>query len=157
MNVICFFGGLFVGSIIGIVFISKFFLKQLDKIKKVSDKNVMLYHMANEWLMKKQEGKNLTHFFLQSGYKRIAVYGMAYMGERFLDELKDSDIEIVYAIDKNATNIYSYIEVIQPDADLKEVDIVVVTSIAFFDEVKDQLAQKLHCPIVALDDIIYNL
>ena len=149
--------GILLGCVVGAIYTGKFFLNQINKIKNKSDKNMMLYHLANEWLIKKQEGKNLAEYLSRQGYRKIAVYGMAYMGERFLDELKDSDVEVIYAIDQNASNIYAYIDVVTPDAKLSDVDAVIVTSIAYFDEVKEKLSNKLHCPIVALDDIIYAL
>lgn len=149
--------GLVVGAFFGVVGIGRVFLKQIEKIKKNSDKNLMLYHMANEWLMKKQNDKNCAQYITRLGYRKIAIYGMAIMGERLLDELRDTDVEVVYAIDRNVNNIYSYLDVVSPDDELKEVDAIIVTSIAFFDEIKKDLSSKINCPIIALDDIIYSL
>ena len=149
--------GIVLGGIIGSVLTARLFFKRIHQAESISSKNEMLYHMTNEWLRKKQEGKFLSSLLLKYGYKKIAIYGMAYMGERLVDELRDSEIEVEYAIDRNAVDIYSTIDVLKPSDDLSEVDVVIVTSIAFFDEVKEQLSKKLHCPIVALDDVIYAL
>lgn len=54
----------------------------------------------NQWVKIKQEGKNLSEYFEESWYKRIAIYGMNYAGETLVDELKDIGITIAYGIDK---------------------------------------------------------
>lgn len=93
-------------------------------------------------------------FFEDNGYKSIAIYGMSYLGERLMDELKDSGIEVRYAIDRNAENIYAGVEVKKPEDDLEEVDAVIVTAVFFFDEIEEQLEKILDCPIISLEDIV---
>ena len=110
--------------------------------------------VMNQWLIDKQEGKSLVDFFEDNGYKSIAIYGMSYLGERLMDELKDSSIEVRYAIDRNAENIYAGVEVKKPEDDLEEVDAVIVTAVFFFDEIEEQLEKILDCPIISLEDIV---
>ena len=43
------------------------------------------------------------------------------------------------------------------DDDLEEVDAVVVTAITFFDEIEEKLSQKIDCPIISLEDILYEI
>ena len=42
-----------------------------------------------------------------------------------------------YAIDKNADGIYSDVEIVTPQEELKEVDAIVVTPVFYFDEIVD--------------------
>lgn len=148
---------LFVGLIIGIVITSKYFLKRLDKVQAVSDKNLQLYKLTNEWLKAKQEGKSLAGFLAKLGYKNVAIYGMGITGERLLEELDNTDIDVKYSIDKNAKNIYTVANVLSPDETLEEVDAVIVTTIAYYDEIEEMLSKKLKCKIVPLDDLIYDI
>ena len=41
--------------------------------------------------------------------------------------------------------------------DLKPVDAIVVTAITFFDEIKEKLSEKIDCPIISLEDILYEV
>ena len=148
---------LLVGLIIGIVITSKYFLKRLDKVQAVSDKNLQLYKLSNEWLKAKQEGKSLAGFLTKLGYKSVAIYGMGITGERLLEELDNTDIDVKYSIDKNAKNIYTVANVLSPDETLEEVDAVIVTTIAYYDEIEEMLSKKLKCKIVPLDDLIYDM
>ena len=66
-------------------------------------------------------------------------------------------MEIKYGIDKNADKIYADFLIVTPDSELEEVDAVVVTSITFFEEIEEALSVKVDCPILSLEDILYQV
>lgn len=146
------FGILFGGGMIGSIAV-----KEMKKVKKMSDKHLALFLMMNQWVKVKQDGKNLASYFEKNNYKKIAIYGMSYAGETLVNELKDSQVEVKYGIDKNPACIYSDMEIYTLDNYLKEVDVVVVTPIFFFQEIKEQLSRVLDCPIISLEDILYEV
>ena len=130
--------------------------KAQQKAKKV-DKFKGYYNMLNQWLMIKQEGKTLEEYFINNGYKTIAIYGMGEMGNRLYDELKDSSIQIKYAVDENAAGTYSDIEVIDKDEEYMDVDVIVVTATFAFDDIEEELQKKVTFPIISLDDVVYEM
>lgn len=95
--------------------------------------------------------------FESHGYKKIAIYGMSYAGETLLNELKDSGITVVYGIDKNAASIYADIKILPKIDSLEEVDAIVVTAITFFDEIEKMLAEETDCPVVSLEDVLFEV
>lgn len=145
------------GTAVGGIAVGKSMEKSLSKSRNMSDKHLALFLMMNQWVKVKQEGKNLAEYFEKNKYKKIAVYGMSYAGETLLDELRDTDIEVVYAIDKNAESIYLDIDIVTIESDLQEVDAVIVTAITFFDEIEEKLKEKLKCPIISLEDILFEI
>lgn len=122
-----------------------------------ADKHLALFLMMNQWVKVKQEGKSLVSFFEKQGYKRIAIYGLSYAGETLLGELRGSEVEVAYGIDSNTERMYADINIISPDAPFEEVDAIVVTAITFFDEIEEKLSKKANCPIVSLEDILYEV
>lgn len=142
---------------IGVKIIEKASNKEIDRAKGMSDKHLALFLMMNQWVKVKQSGKNLASYFNEHGYKKIAIYGMSYAGETLLNELKDSEIKVVYGIDKKAGGIYADIETVSADDILEDVDAVVVTAITFFGEIEEKLSQKMECPIICLEDILYAI
>lgn len=128
-------------------------LKKADHTKKMTE----FYQLLIEWLRIKQEGKSLVSFFVQNGYKTIAIYGMKELGERLYDELKDSEIQVKYIIDKNADTIYADVDVVDPEDTLEDVDAIVVTAIHYFDEIEENLSAKIDYPVISLEDIVYEL
>lgn len=146
-----------VGAGVGSVITGKKINKKVDNWKKMSDKHLELFKMMNQWVNVKQEGKNLSEFFERNNYKKIAVYGMSFAGETLINELKGTEIVVKYGIDKNADSIYSEVDVVTMEDILEKVDVVVVTAITFYDEIKEKLEEKINCPIISLEDILYEI
>lgn len=145
------------GVAVGAGAVGKITGENLSKSKAMSDKHLALFLMMNQWVKVKQEGKNLSSYFENKGYKKIAVYGMSYAGETLIDELKSSDITVAYGIDRNADSIYADVDIVSMEDELEPVDAVVVTAITFFDEIEEKLSAKIDCPIISLEDILYDV
>lgn len=145
------------GAAFGAGAVGKVSVDKTKKIQAMSDKHLSLFLMMNQWVKVKQEGKKLADYFAANGYKRIAIYGMSYAGETLLDELRETEITVAYGIDKNADSLYLDVDVVSMDDDLKKVDAVVVTAITFFDEIEELLSEKVDCPIISLEDILYEV
>lgn len=128
-------------------------IKKEDHIQKMTE----FYQLLIEWLRIKQEGKSLSLFFVKNGYKSVAIYGMKELGERLYDELKDSEIEVKYVIDKNPDSVHADAKVVAPENTLEPVDAIVVTAIHYFDEIEEKLSDKMECPIISLEDILYEV
>ena len=127
-----------------------------QKTEKV-DKFKGYYNMLNQWLMLKQEGRSLEKYFVDNGYKTVAIYGMGEMGNRLYDELKDStEVTMKYAVDQNAASTYSEMDVIDKDEDYEDVDVMVVTATFAFDEIAEELSEKVDFPIVSLEDVVFE-
>lgn len=145
------------GAALGAGTVGKVTGKLIGEKKSMSDKHLALFLMMNQWVKVKQEGKNLSEYFEKNGYKKIAVYGMSYAGETLIDELKNSNITVAYGIDKNTASIYADVDILSLDEDLEPADAVVVTAITFFDEIEEKLSEKVDCPIISLEDVLYEI
>lgn len=145
------------GLAAGVVMTGRRMGGQIEEKQKKADKHMSLYLMMNQWVKVKQEGKNLSSYFEREGYKNIAIYGMSYAGETLVEELKGSTVTVKYGIDRNADRLYMDFDMVTPDCHLEAVDAIVVTSITFFEEIEELLKEKVDCPIISLDDILYEV
>ena len=145
------------GMLAGAGIVKKIDGKLIEEAKDMSDKHLSLFLMMNEWVKIKQNGKNLLDYFVRNNYNRIAIYGMSYVGETLLKVLSGSEVEVVYGIDKNAEIIDQEFKVITMENPLEEVDVIVVTAITFYDEIEEKLSKKIDCPIISLEDILYEI
>ena len=105
----------------------------------------------------KQERKSLAQYLYGKGYKEIAIYGMGHVGEVLAEELLNSDVMVKYGIDRDTSKINMDFNVVTPDDKLDEVDAIVVTSITYFSEVEEMLSKKVNCPVISLEDILYEI
>lgn len=149
--------GAILGAVAGAGTVAKVIGEADCKTKELAEKHLALYLMMNQWVKVKQEGKNLCEYFEKNGYHKIAIYGMSYAGETLLAELKDSQVKVVYGIDRNAEEKYADVDVVSIDDTLDEVDVIVVTAITFFDEIEEKLRMKVDYPIISLEDILYSI
>ncbi|MDE6386764.1 MAG: hypothetical protein K2L82_03020 [Lachnospiraceae bacterium] len=147
--IICFLLGLDVLS----MYIIRLQQHSIKTWKKTAEKNIGLFMLMNQWVRVKQEGKKLDAYFINNNYQKIAVYGMSYIGLRIIRELKDSEIEIAYGIDKRAEELSSDLKLFTLEDDLPDIDAVVVTLLSEYDEVYEAISTKVNCPVIAIEDI----
>jgi hypothetical protein len=136
---------------------ARIYRKQIGKRNEALEKMHVFYIVFNQWLAIRQEGRSLEEYFIENDYKTVAIYGMKEFGERLYDELKDSSINVRYAIDKDADFLYTDVDVVVPTGILEPVDAIVVTAVYHFDEIKRTLRDKANCPIISLEDIVFSL
>ncbi len=117
----------------------------------------IMYHMMEKWMRIKQNEIGLDSYFNSYNYKKIAIYGMGDIGRLLINELSKSEIKVIYGIDKNPGAADEKIDIYSPDDELPEVDAIVVTAIAYFDDIEAMLSQKISCPVISLEDIVYEV
>lgn len=149
--------GIVVGIVTGVKLAEKILSEPLRKTQEEAAKFQLLYQMMGTWVELKQRRVNVIEYFKQYGYSRIAIYGMGLAGQTLYNELKMTEIQVIYAIDKNGDNVPSEIEVYSPEEVLPEVDVIVVSAISYYEEILELLQEKVNCVIVPLDDIVYGL
>jgi len=130
--------------------------KKLIAEQEMSNKHLSLFLMMNKWVRINQEGKKISLYFEKNGYKKIAIYGMSYAGKTLLNELKETAIQVRYAIDKNLCNSEGGVTICSIEDNLEDVDAIIVTAITYFDEIRDELEDKVQCPIISLESVIYE-
>ena len=115
------------------------------------------YTLLNKWLELSQHGKSLSSYFEENHYQKIIVYGMGELGQRFCDDLKGTDLEIKYAIDQNAEEQFTDLELYSIHDTLPEFDVIVVTPIFAYEEIRKQLNEMGYENVIALDEVIYSV
>ena len=102
--------------------------RECESLKNLSDKHLQLYLTAIKWVETRQKKIKIDEFLSEKGYCTAAIYGMSYMGERLAYELKDSSIEVLYGIDKDALNKHMSIPIFLPSELPERVDIIINTT-----------------------------
>ena len=142
------------GSIVAAIGIGKYAQKNIGESYKKINKFKNYYNVLIQWLAKKQKNQSIEKYFIDNGYKTIAIYGMGELGNRLYEELKETEIIMKYGIDKNSG--FGEIEILDIDDELPEVDVVVVTAVFDFDKIESNLKDKVNCPVISLEDIVYD-
>lgn len=120
----------------------------------MASRYMCLLKFACRWLALKQRGMDTAAYLMDKGYRSIAIYGMGDLGERFADEVLNTDVSVAYAIDRTRKESYSGIKIKGINETLPRVDAVIVTAVYDFWEIKPILMDKFKCPIISLEDVI---
>lgn len=129
--------------------------KEVDKLRLLVKKNESIIEIFSRWLITKHEGKSIEKYLQQMEYHTIAIYGAGKIGCRLYEELKDSEIEVKYLIDRNAESLRINYPVVKEMEG--EVDAVIVTVVGAFEEIQEQLKEEFDCSVIAIEDIIFQL
>ena len=160
---------------IGAVWVDDIFVncfnREIDKESfwKIRDKNLeeyskrlganqemhVSYHrLLEKWMVLREQGENLPSVLENRNLKNIIIYGLGKMAKHLLYDLKNSNINIVCAIDKAAINKYGDFPIISGGETIPEADCIIVTPVYEFDNIQGILEKKTSLPIISLRDII---
>ena len=131
--------------------------EQYGRLEKRSNKFVDYFKVLNLWMKKKKEHISVQGYLAGLGIRRIAVYGVGELGERLYEELENSDIEIAYGIDNNTSRNYHQLPVRSLTQDLEEVQVIIVTPVADYEDIRSRIKQVTDCTVISLKDIIQNM
>ncbi|MED1952363.1 methyltransferase domain-containing protein [Brevibacillus centrosporus] len=132
------------------------------------NRNYSVYKNFLEWSNTEKKvfelnAKKLTNsiaaeFLLRRKYRKIAIYGFGDLGTKLYRDLKKSDVEVAYAIDRNADYIaktrHTDIPILLPDNKLEQVDVIVVSVIDAFTSIQATLEGRVNCPVISLGEIL---
>lgn len=112
------------------------------------------FHLFDVWMSLREKNVNLDKYLLKYGYRNIAVYGLGIFAKHFMKELDESEVQIVYAIDRNKEIKYPDLAVKSLEQELPKVDAIIVTTVYEFDHIWRELKNKVDYPIISLAEII---
>lgn len=124
-------------------------IKQLEKYENY-------FRLLDRWMSLKEESISLERYLIRAGYHNVAIYGMGFVGNHLMKELEGRQIKIQYIIDNNGLVDCGMIPVYDLDSELPEVDVIIVTVTYAFSEIYDALKAHTDCPVISLEEIVFE-
>lgn len=126
-----------------------------QQIAKI-DKFRVYYDILIQWMKRKSQGEKTEDFFLKKELYTIAIYGMGEIGERLIDELRDSRVNVLLCMESNQPYMDQDGAKLSGEIDMESLDAVIVTAVFAFEKIKAELEQTMKCPVLSLEDIIFG-
>ena len=155
-KVFSFLSGLGIGGVFGAYWVGKNYDAHCAKLERDADKFSVYYTSTLQWVKLYQSGKTSVNYFKNKGYKTIAVYGINDLAKLLMNDIKESDVEILYGIDRNADNLFLEMKCYRPDEKLPQVDVCIVALPDLYKDISVTLSQGLSCPIVSIEDVVWE-
>lgn len=121
-----------------------------------------LLDFYDQWMYLKNRNKGIKQYLEHKGYKKVAIYGMGRAGYQLYDELRFSDVNVLFGIDRNADAVACHcgLEVGKfEDLQLRfhELDVILVSIVNNYEEILNDLSNRCRVPIIALKDIFTEM
>ena len=139
------------------------FRKWEGKMKNQSIKSydyIARFMTLCQWVAVKQKGKNIDSWLKKNNIRKIAIYGMGQEGELLIKELNETEIEIVFGIDRKPNRITCediHIVAVEDINKMPSVDAIVVSFVSAFYEMREELQKQTNARIVSLHDVLYEV
>ena len=151
---ICFMLGL----IIAWYFTGHKYCLLINNLKKENAKNRIIVRLYDVWMMIDAEKKEIGQFLSKKEIKTVVIYGMSFLGIRLYKKLEGSEVNVIYAMDRDPQVELPGIKIYVPGEEkIEDVDAVIVTAITSFDMIKKELSTRGYGNIYALDEILYEM
>lgn len=144
------------GCILSVALVTKILWPKVVLYKMLAKKHLQIIDVFKAWMIMLEMGKKIDVFFLQNGYKTVAICGMGYLGERLLAALERTDIEVKYVMEQKKNVSYGDTPVRSLDDDLEPVDVIVITPISHYYSIREQLSKKVDCKFVSIEEVFRN-
>lgn len=114
------------------------------------------------WMYLHIRDKKIENYLCDRGYKKIAIYGMNYLGNRLYDDLCESFVEVIFGIDKASDGIEYEIPIFNMEdmalyKKLEEIDAVIVTVVTSYQSISQKFKKMSHKPVISIEDILIEM
>lgn len=129
--------------------------KDFVKLLKCNEKIKREFQMLNYFLKYEYWKEPLADSLLKMNVNCIAVYGLGEVGNRVIERLEDSQIEVKYGIDcgKGADWCRNR-KVYTLEEQLPQVDVILISVFDKDSEIRKKLQEKTNVKIMSLEEIV---
>lgn len=130
---------------------------QVDKDRKAFAQSARIRQILVDWLSIAQHGVHVSDYLKRLGMNRIAVYGIGFLGQRFIEDLEAAGLELIYAVDQRADAELRNVPLYHPGDTLPSADAIVVTPCGYYDEIYADMKGRVPCRMISLEHMISEL
>lgn len=125
-----------------------------------TEKYRIFYELTYEWLNGTVAGKHITDWIVKNGYLSVAIYGMGPLGQMVYSDLcKCKKVHIKYGLDRRKDVEWEGLEIYGLENCPEPVDLIVVTAVASYEEIKTEVREKLKfsCKLISLMQLVEEM
>lgn len=129
----------------------------INKYRILSDKFEVNMNVLDSWMRLRENSICIKDYFFNHKQLNILVYGYGILAKHLLAELADTQIIVSGIVDMQGDKIEADYPVFYPSRKLPKVDIVVVTTPFYYEEIVDKLKEFDIRNVISLVQIIDEL
>ncbi len=130
---------------------------ELKRIQIQNDRRYRYMKIFDKWLLLVEKNSGfLAKWLNENSMTRIAIYGMGMLGRHVYHQLIGSNIQVFYAIDRDATKELAGLKIMHPEEKHPPADVVIVTAFYDYEKIHEAL-QREGLESISLEKLIMNI
>lgn len=130
--------------------------------KDLIAKNEFLIQILNRMLFLKQRGKHISDYLQEEDIKTVSIWGCSDIGQRVYDELKESEIKVICAIDEKPAERNLPVRTVDATMEqaqlISQSDAIIITPVLHLTEILDKISEmNITCKIYSIDKILMEM
>ena len=114
-------------------------------------------NMLLKWLELQRNKVSFKDYLNQKGYNTIAIYGIGILGQQLYESFLEEQIPIEYVMDRNRKIELKDLTIFSNDDERKKVDVIIVTPIMDYYDIKADITQFESEKIISLKTLIEDM
>lgn len=123
-------------------------------LKFLTDKYRGYWSVLDSWMTLMENGNSPIDYFVEKGYKKVAIYGYGMLGKHLVFQMQEKKINVDYIIERQSGKQTNEIPLYSLDDKLPLVDVVIVTVLYDFVQIKNCIKKKLNTDIISIEDLL---
>lgn len=125
------------------------YINILEKYRK-------MFFVCDRWMDLECHSGSISEYLYSQNIRKVAVYGMGYIGKQLVNRLKGTNVSLIGAIDRNAGFINTDIMVMRPEEFEQEADLVIITVLDNTEAVLQDVKKCFDIPAITINQLLEN-
>ncbi len=110
----------------------------------------------DKWMNNIENGRLISDYLAERSYNNVGVYGYAMFGKHLIRELISNGHKVSWVMDQVAFGDEAWQDIMRPNMVEKvpEVDLIVIASVAFVEEIEALLTNSISAEIISIEEIV---
>lgn len=132
-------------------------MRHITSTRDDSEKIRKYLQAAIDWLLMRQNSREIGRLLHRKGIHSIGIYGMGDFAECLINELKGSGIDVLFGIDRKQEKC-SFFEgdIYKPGMKYPSVDAIIITPFVDLYDIRDSILSQNNCEVISLEELIYD-
>ena len=125
---------------------------KIIEIENETQKFKLFYHVMTRWML--NGGNCIADKLAKKNVNTYVIYGYAELGKILRKQLEPEGFELLYVFDQKTMASTDDIKIYKPQAGLPDADIIIVTAVYYYEEIKRELSKMGYQHICSLQDLV---
>ncbi|SFT57638.1 Glycosyltransferase WbsX [Selenomonas sp. GACV-9] len=112
------------------------------------------WKVLDTWMTSMENGESPVDILKKMGYKKIAIYGYGMLGKHLVFQMKEKGMRVDYVIERQKGKETNGIPLFVLDDDLPFVDVIIVSVLYDYANIKNCIKKKLNVEIMSIEELL---